>query len=256
MIHKLEKTIEPLTENKDLFWTSEIINTFSDVIPRHVKGLAGQLHVVARDSMPIKLDVVSNILTHGLDQLHNDQIMGATYLEHSLNEAGIILPTRLKELILTRSTRMDEEGQLLLAEHSDLIASITKELTPAIVLRAQVQSDRELIINRADRAVRPQYRKLYGQLDLALDGSINMVCYAHYLQELMRQGIKDGKLKPTHIELAHQLDADYLTDRGFLGNATKYLRNQGVLVTSGDLMEWGELANFRNSLTNPLNPSQ
>ncbi len=236
------------TEDNSLFWTSEMINTFADVIPRDVKELAGQLHMVARDNMPVSIDAVSGVLGNGLWQLHEVR-MDAKDFESTLNEAKITLPPRLKELILTRSTKMDPEGQLLLAQHSELLATITKEIAPAAVLRAQIQSDKDLIVDSVDRTERPQRIKLYEQLDKTLEDSINMVCFSHYLQELMRQGINDGKLDPTHTELAHQLDARILGDRGFLSKATQYLFKQGVRLTAEDLKTWGGLANFRNSLS-------
>jgi len=239
------------TEDASLFWTTEMSHTFSDVMPRNVKGLAGQLHMIARDSMPIKLDTINEILTNGLDTLHQDKTWLAETLEASLAEAGITFSPRVKELILTRSTKMDDEGQLLLAEHADLLATITKEITPAAVLRTQIEADKDLIVDRVDRAIRPERREIYEKLDQTLEGSINMVCYSHYLQELMRQGFKDGKLSPDHIEMARKLNAAYLRDRSFLGDATQYLYKQGVRVTREELNTWGNLANFRNSLSSP-----
>ena len=238
-------------EHDSLFWTTEMIRTFSDVMPRHAKNLAGQLHLVARDNKPIKLDTVKDILTNGLDALHQDKSSLAKTLEDSLIEAGITLSPRLKDLILSRSTKMDEQGQLLLAEHAELLATISKEITPAAVLRAQIQSDRDLIVGSVNRPTRPEHRDIYEKLDQTLEGSMSMVCYSHYLQELMRQGMKDGKLSPAHIEMARKLDAAYLRDRGFLGDATKYLSKQGVRLTADELNIWGPLADFRNFLSSP-----
>ncbi len=254
MAKPVEVTFTPdMTGDASLFWTSEMTNTFADVMPRTARGLAGQLHLVARDNMPIKLDVVNNILGKGLDQLDHDKNITAFYFEHKLAEAGIALSPRLKELILTRSTKLDNEGQLLLAEHAELLATITKEIAPTADLRAQIQSDRDLVVDRVDRTTRPERREIYENLDKSLEVSMSMVCYSHYLKELMRQGIKDGKLSADHIEMAHKLDATYLKHRGFLSEATQYLFKQGVRLTADDLNEWGNLANFRNSLSSPAN---
>jgi hypothetical protein len=224
--------------HKAPIYISEIIHTFSDVIPRDTKNLASQIHIIARDNMPIQLDEVSKILSRGLDDLWTNEEFDATDLERSLVESGITLRVRFIDFILTRSTKMDKEGQLLVKKHSGLLSLITKEVAPITEAQSLIQSDRDFILGRVDRSARDQYGKIYDLLQETLDKSIKMVCYFHYLQELMRHGIEKGCLTQSHVDLAHKLVRSYFFDRRFLSAAGHNLLERGVRVTESMLKEW------------------
>lgn len=219
-----------------LAWTTDIIYTFSDAIPNDVEGLAVQLHTVAGNALPVNLHEIQDILSRGMGWLHEDE-SAAQELEQALNDAGISLPARLKDLIMIRSVRMDAEGKKLFADNKGLMDKITQEVSQIDVLRVRIQSDRELVLSDPKIARKTPYSFLYGQIDSVLDSSKRMVGYGYYLQELMRAGHKSGKLTGGLENFAHDLDSNYLRDRGFIGTATINLLKQGVRVHAPTILE-------------------